>query len=226
MNSKQEKSLAKSNDGKYPRKDVQCEEGKTGEERGRKYAELTTSPALAAYRVINSVEQKSGIDTYLDVPTLMETLGAQAKAVNCGDLTQAEAMLMNQATALQSLFARLTEKAFSVTHVPHFDGFMRLALRAQNQCRATLETLSAIKNPPVVIAKQANIAHGAQQVNNSIANAAGHARAGGNTIQQNELLTEVQHGTTVDSRATGAAIGNDSAMATMGEINRSTYNKG
>ena len=105
---------------------------------------------------------------------------------------------MNQATALQSLFARLTEKAFCEAHLPQFDGFMRMALRAQNQCRATLETLAALKNPPLVFAKQANIAHGNQQVNNGIPKPAAHARAGENKIQQNELLTEVQHGTTVD----------------------------
>jgi hypothetical protein len=45
---------------------------------------------------------------------------------------------------------------------------MRLALRAQGQCRATLETLAAIKNPPVVFARQANINNGGQQqVNNA-----------------------------------------------------------
>jgi hypothetical protein len=75
-------------------------------------------------------------------------------------------MLMNQATALQSLFARLTEKAFCAAHLPQFDGFMRMALRAQNQCRATLETLAQVKNPPTVYARQANVTTGPQQINN------------------------------------------------------------
>jgi hypothetical protein len=44
---------------------------------------------------------------------------------------------------------------------------MRYGLRAQAQCRATLETLAAIKNPPTVFARQANIANGPQQVNNT-----------------------------------------------------------
>jgi hypothetical protein len=44
---------------------------------------------------------------------------------------------------------------------------MRLALKAQGQCRATLETLAVLKNPPTVFAKQANIAAGAQQVTNT-----------------------------------------------------------
>jgi len=34
--------------------------------------------------------------------------------------------------------------------------YMRMALKAQSQSRSTLETLSAVKNPPIVFAKQAN----------------------------------------------------------------------
>lgn len=207
----------------YPRKVVECEDGKTAEERGHNYAKLMTSPELATYRIINGVERNSGVDKELDVPALMETLREQAKGVNQGDLSQAEAMLMNQATALQSLFARLTENAFSASQLPQFDAFMRLALRAQNQCRATLETLSAIKNPPVVIAKQANIAHGHQQVNNGIAIPTGNAHARENEIPPNELLTEMKNGKTVDIGATGATISNDPAMATLGEINRAAH---
>lgn len=43
---------------------------------------------------------------------------------------------------------------------------LRLALKAQSQCRATLETLANIKNPPVVYAKQANVTTNPQQINN------------------------------------------------------------
>ncbi|MEJ2178812.1 MAG: hypothetical protein P8Y12_13060 [Gammaproteobacteria bacterium] len=50
----------------------------------------------------------------------------------------------------------------------NFEVYMRVALRSQSQCRATLETLSTIKNHPVVFAKQANIAPGHQQVNNNL----------------------------------------------------------
>jgi hypothetical protein len=219
MASRPKKSTKGLNFEGYPRKAVECEDGNTGEERGRKYARLMTSPELAALRVIRGAEQNSGIEEKMDAPTLVETLRDQAKAVNLNDLSKAEAMLMNQATALQSLFARLTEKAFSATTLPHFDSFMRMALRAQNQCRATLKTLSGIKNPPVVIARQANIAHGPQQVNNGIASAAGRPRAGKNKIQPNELLTEEQGGAPVDIRATSTAIRTDSAMETVRAIN-------
>jgi hypothetical protein len=42
----------------------------------------------------------------------MEILRDQVNAVSNQDLAQAEEMLLNQATALQSLFARLSEKRF------------------------------------------------------------------------------------------------------------------
>jgi len=49
---------------------------------------------------------------------------------------------------------------------------LKLALRAQNQCRATIETLSVVKNPPTAtFVRQANIAAGHQQVNNGMVSA-------------------------------------------------------
>lgn len=89
---------------------------------------------------------------------------------------------------------------------------MKLALRAQNQCRATLQTLSELKNPrPVAFVKQANISNGPQQVNNGQAFAnSTHAgpRAGKNQNQPNELL--------------GAQP--NEAVATVGAIDRPTNN--
>jgi hypothetical protein len=140
--------------------------------------------------------------------------------VNRGDLSQAEAMLMNQATALQSLFARLAERGMSCDSAPAFEINMRMALRAQNQCRATLETLAAIKNPPVIFAKQANIANGHQQINNGAP-----SRALESERQQSKLL-EAQHGEWLDTGTAGAAIGADKAMATVEEIDRAENNRG
>jgi len=45
--------------------------------------------------------------------------------------------------------------------------YLRLALKAQAQCRTTVETLVEMKNPrPVAFVSQANISNGPQQVNN------------------------------------------------------------
>lgn len=200
---------------KFPRKAVECRVGTTEEETARNYADVVTSPELAALRIIKGSENKTGIGDQIDTPAMIKQLRGQAAAVHRGDLTQAEAMLINQATALQSLFARLAERGMGCGQIPAFEANMRMALRAQAQCRATLETLANVMNPPVVFAKQANISHGPQQVNNGTAPLA-HAEKTIN--QQNELL-EVKDGSeTMDTRTAGATVGADPAMATVGKI--------
>ncbi len=206
----------------YPRKAVQVvrEQGDSDEMAARKMTAVVSAPEMAALRVIRGAEKKDGVWDSIDVPALMDQLRDQASAVNRGDLSQAEAMLMNQATALQSLFARLAERGMSCDLAPAFEVNMRMALRAQNQCRATLETLAAIKNPPVIFAKQANIANGHQQINNGAP-----SRALESESQQSKLL-EAQHGEWLDTGTAGAAIGADKAMAAVGEIDRAENNRG
>ena len=194
---------------KFPRKAVHLRlaKGDSEEVVARKHAALTTSPELAACRTIKASESKL-FGEQLDVPGLMEHLREQAVAVNRGDLSQAEAMLMNQATALQSLFARLTERGMGQSQMPNLEGFMRLALRAQTQCRATLETLAAIKNPPIVYAKQVNQTTGPQQINNGTA-APSHAREIKN--EQSKLL---------DAREASTSVSSHSTLETLGEVDR------
>jgi len=58
----------------------------------------------------------------------------------------------------------------------NLDRYLELALRAQSQSRATWDALATIKNPPVAgYVRQANIAHGPQQVNNTSATPDGTA---------------------------------------------------
>ncbi|NOT13891.1 MAG: hypothetical protein HOP23_19080 [Methylococcaceae bacterium] len=129
-------------------------------------------------------------------------LDLQIVNVTNGSLDRPEAMLLSQAQTLDELFNNLARKAHDQTHMPHYETFLRLAFKAQSQCRSTLETLATIKNPPVVYAKQANISNGHQQINNGMP----APQAEEIKKQPNELL-ETQHGSqTLDSRTTRAAI--------------------
>ena len=104
--------------------------------------------------------------------------------------------------------------------IDHFDEaerLMRLGLKAQNQCRATLETLATIKNPPVLFARQANIAHGPQQVNNGVS----LARAANSESEPNRLLEEA-HGERLDLSAAGTTGAGDQRVAPLGTRNRPT----
>jgi hypothetical protein len=203
---------------KYPRKTVICQSGPSLDEQGRNYAKLITSSELAGYRIIGMMQPKSLADD-IDTPTLMATLREQAAAVKNGDLSHAEAMLINQASSLQALFVRLTERAMEQNQMPNLEGFMRLALRAQSQCRTTLETLAAIKNPPVVYARQANVTTGPQQINNGSA-VASQAREIEN--KQNQLSGGI-HELLPDARAPGKASRANTPLEAVGEIDRTKH---
>lgn len=145
-----------------------------------------------------------------EVNTLSKELATQIDAVNNGSMKRPEAMLLAQAHTLDELFNNLARRAQDQQTIQWFEGSLRLALKAQGQCRATLETLAAIKNPPVIFAKQANISNGPQQINNGVP-----AHAGEIKNQANELL-EHTHGERLDTRAKGEAIGINSDLEAVG----------
>ncbi len=99
---------------------------------------------------------------------------------------------MSQATSLQSIFADLARKAQAQTYLNHFETYLSLALKAQAQSRATITALGELKNPrQATFVKQANIAHGPQQVNNGvIPSDVASSRGKKQKIVQNKLLED------------------------------------
>ena len=84
-----------------------------------------------------------------------------------------------------------------------------VAFKAQSQCRATLEALAAIKNPPVVFARQANIAQGPQQVNNQMMAASEHRAGAEKNEKPQNKLSGGSNELLPDSRTPGAAVGSE-----------------
>ena len=105
----------------------------------------------------------------VDLTETFRALQAGGRTVQSGDLSGVEAMLLSQMVALNTIFGELARRsALNMgEYIESADRYMRLALRAQSQCRTTAETLALIKQGPPVFARQANIAHGPQQVNNA-----------------------------------------------------------
>ena len=179
---------------------------KKDEDRNEALANALLRPSVQAAVTIQQWESQS------DVSSLMSELFVQVGIVKSGDMGRPEAMLLAQAHTLDALFNNLARRAKNQQYLNQFETYLRLAFKAQSQCRATLETLAALKNPPVVFAKQANISNGHQQINNGVP--ATHTEKTQN--QQNELLVEAQHGSeTLDTRTTSATISKDKAMATL-----------
>lgn len=158
----------------------------------------------------------------LDLSVLIDSLTEQTKATNDGDLKRGEEMLTAQAHTLDAIFNSLALRA-SINigeYMQACDTYLKLALRAQSQCRATWETLATIKNPPLVgYVRQANIAHGPQQVNNVSSTEDQPAPARENQNLQNKLLEE-KDGERLDTRATGTAGRTNPEMAALGEVDR------
>lgn len=163
----------------------------------------------------------------LDLMATIGELADQNAKVKAGDMGYPEAMLLSQAHALEALFSNLARRAHSNMVEGYGEAaerYMKLALRAQNQCRTTIEALSAIKNPPVVFAKQMNVSNGPQQVNNGVASqptqmAKDVTHTSKNKTGQNKLLEE-QHVQRLDTRTQEAAIRANKELETLGEINR------
>ena len=174
--------------------------GKTELETAERIAKLAVSPEMSSQRVVAASERNKGLDDHLDIPQLMAVLKAESERLSEGKSDDIGPMLASQAIALQSLFSRLTERSLSQSHMSNIEAFMRLALRAQSQCRATLETLSSLNKAPTVFAQQANVATN-QQVN----------------ISRNQLLggdDELRQ----DTRAPGAEKAVNPEMEALGEV--------
>ena len=167
-------------------------------------AKILTMPEVGAAGTIRS------LNDIHDVNALTKILSQQTADVVGGNMTRPEAMLLSQAHTLDALFNSLVMKGLGQSHMPHYESFLRLAYKAQSQCRSTLQTLSDIKNPSVVYAKQANITNGNQQINNGVP----APRTQENIKYTNELLTELPNAT-LDNRRTVEAIPVNSELATM-----------
>ena len=182
-------------------------------------ARTVTRPTVQAARVMQRFGGKS-----LEINALVRELSGQVAAVNRGDMSRGEAMLTAQAHTLDELFSHLACRAHANMEGGYLDASdrcMRLALKAQSQCRTTWETLAEIKNPrPVAFVKQANFATGPQQVNNGVSRPerAG-AHAGGKSDKRPNELLEQQHGERLDTGTAGTAGRGDLALAALERIN-------
>ena len=184
----------------------------------RALAEVGIDPAAHAASTVQRFSK--GTFGELAITESYAALRDDIAKVRKGDMSGPEATLVAQAAALNAIFTEMARRsALNMgEYIKASESYMRLALKAQAQCRATIETLAAIKNPPVVFARQANISNGPQQVNNH----APPSRAEETTTAPNEQL-ETEHGKRLDGGAAGAAIGCDTALEAMGAGNRAGH---
>ena len=183
------------------------------------YAREMLRPSTLAGNAIDQLKL-SGDQT--DAAALTVALREQTRLLSKeNDLSRAEEMLICQAHTLDAMFFALSGRAARNIgqYLDATEGYMRLALRAQSQCRATLETLALLKNPPnATFIRQANVAHN-QQVNNGPPPTGEPSRARETENRQSELL-EHCNGERLDPGTADTASETNPAMATLGEGDR------
>lgn len=149
--------------------------------------ESLASGAIGSAALVDAYTHSTSIDA-LEV---LAQLQRDAQAIHAGDTRTMETMLMNQAVALQSMFVEFALLSAKATTTAATQCYAQLAFRAQSGCRATLQTLSEMKNPrQVAFVRQANVAQ-TQQVNNQIHP---RSRAKETKSEPNELLVEEPYG--------------------------------
>lgn len=195
-------------------------------------ARMAVTPSINGAVVIQAF-QGNVMGKDADISVLIAKLRDTFAEVKNGDLHTLEAMLISQATALQTIFTSLARRAQGQQYQKNLEAFLGLALKAQAQSRATISALVDLKYPrQATFVKQANIANGPQQVNNG---AVTETRSGNGELgrkvrthaeksepEQNKLLegNHGQPGGRMDTRAAQTAERGYQAMETVATVHR------
>ena len=150
-----------------------------------------------------------GLGDDFSFQSTMQVLDRTIQQIQLGDLSKIEEMYISQAVALEVMFTSLARRAKAQEKLLQYETHMRFALKAQNQCRATLQALVQLKQPSnTTFVKQANIAQGHQQVNNL---------AEKNITPQNELLKDSN--AQLDTGTTTTPKGIDTTLEALDKVN-------
>jgi hypothetical protein len=184
----------------------------------RAVARTAISPSFQSALTLRDYNKAFG---ELDLMSLVADLKDQIGQTIDGDMQRAEAMLTTQAHTLDAIFGNLSRRAMQAEYLSGFDTYLKLGLRAQSQCRATWESLVAIKNPiGRAFVGQANFAQN-QQINNETE----PSRTRKNQKPPNELL-EKTDGERLDTGAPQEAVTVDPELATVEAKHRAKVTRG
>lgn len=142
---KRKGSAGKANAGAGDR-DVLTVQAKPGESEAKGLAKVGLDPVANASATTRQFAKP--IFGELAITGLFEALDDEVRAVKKGDLSSQRAMLATQAFALNSIFTELARRAGANMgeYMGATESYMRLALKAQAQSRATIEALERLAN--------------------------------------------------------------------------------
>lgn len=183
-------------------------------------SQMFLTPSMSAAYAIGDIFSQSILDDGetkgLDFSEALDLLQEQNKLLNSGDISRIEAMLLDQAHVLQSLFTFYTLKMSKAEYISQVECYAKIALKAQNQCRQSLSTLGELKKPKrATFIKQQNNANN-QQINQLDPDQENSKKI---TEPANELL-EQKSDERLDFGTTQEAIENDQEMEALAAVDR------
>ena len=179
----------------------------------RKLTEIKLSPTVLNTLTIQSFTKSIG---EIDLTEAVAVMNEKSQKIIAGDLSELESTLSAQVVSLNAIFNTLAGRSMQCEYLNQMETNLRLALKAQAQCARTVEVLATMRNPPIVFAKQANIAQGHQQINNGNQSA---THAGKTKNPANELLSEDSNAA-LDTRGTVETGGANQELAAVETVDR------
>ncbi len=139
---------------------------------------VIANAALSPYlngAVVADAFQGNLMGSDVSLMDMVDVLNETVRQTRDGDLSNLEAMLVSQATGLQAIFTSLAKRAQVQTSQRNLEAFLGLAMKAQNQSRATIATLIDLKFPKqaATFVRQTNVSNGPQQANTHLKPGAG-----------------------------------------------------
>lgn len=130
----------------------------------RNLADVALDPAANAMATTRLYSRGS----FGEMPTteLFESQIDKCKLAKAGDLKHQRAMLAAQADALNSIFTEMARRAAlnMGEYLGATETYLRLGLKAQAQCRATIEALDSLTSGRVQTVKHVHVSEGGQAV--------------------------------------------------------------
>lgn len=176
----------------------------------RKEAELLTgSFALATNMQARLLGNEALKLSDLSLHDMFKAIGDRSAKVIDGDLSSLERRLAVQANSLDMLFNLLADRAAMNmgSRLDAVEKYLKLAFKAQAQCRSTVEAIHLMHNPTQII-KQTNIAQGHQQVVNGTQSGGGKIESVQSKLLAADPVSVTAEGLThdLDSRKAAATV--------------------
>lgn len=140
---------------------------KDGEDRELLLAQLALEPGMRHAAISSTYAANSFSDDHqTPITSSVSVIGDAMAQGRVGDKALASNLLAAQAMTLDSMFTELARRsALNMgEYIGAADRYMRLALKAQANCRATLEALGKLHQPREQIVKHVHVNHGGQAI--------------------------------------------------------------